>query len=269
MPRQCGGARRARRRARGVPRRSRRGRRPDRLDVERTAAPRQRRDIHGAVLAAEWQTRRARPTRPAVDRRSSAAASRFRSAGASSRARASWPDCRSRSVSRSRARSRPRAAPVVELKWPNDLVHRHLKLGGILIELNGDALGPSLLVDRRRPQCAPAGGSAQGHRAAGHRSHDDRRPRRAADRPQPSARAPRRRARADAATLRDATASRRSRAEWQRRHAYQGKPVDCCCPTARACTGTVAGVDATARWCWPTDRAARASSRGEISLRRG
>jgi len=34
----------------------------------------------------------------------------------------------------------------VELKWPNDLVHRHCKLGGILIELSGDALGPSLAV---------------------------------------------------------------------------------------------------------------------------
>ena len=34
----------------------------------------------------------------------------------------------------------------VELKWPNDLVHRHLKVGGILVELNGDALGPSTVV---------------------------------------------------------------------------------------------------------------------------
>ena len=34
----------------------------------------------------------------------------------------------------------------VELKWPNDLIHRHLKVGGILVELNGDALGPSTVV---------------------------------------------------------------------------------------------------------------------------
>jgi BirA family transcriptional regulator, biotin operon repressor / biotin---[acetyl-CoA-carboxylase] ligase len=34
----------------------------------------------------------------------------------------------------------------VELKWPNDLVHRGRKLGGILVELSGDALGPSLAV---------------------------------------------------------------------------------------------------------------------------
>jgi BirA family transcriptional regulator, biotin operon repressor / biotin---[acetyl-CoA-carboxylase] ligase len=35
---------------------------------------------------------------------------------------------------------------AIELKWPNDLVHRQRKLGGILIELSGDALGPSLAV---------------------------------------------------------------------------------------------------------------------------
>src|SRR5439155_1732018 len=34
----------------------------------------------------------------------------------------------------------------VELKWPNDLIYRHLKVGGILVELNGDALGPSTVV---------------------------------------------------------------------------------------------------------------------------
>ena len=34
----------------------------------------------------------------------------------------------------------------VALKWPNDLIHRHLKIGGILIEVNGDALGPSTTV---------------------------------------------------------------------------------------------------------------------------
>jgi BirA family transcriptional regulator, biotin operon repressor / biotin---[acetyl-CoA-carboxylase] ligase len=34
----------------------------------------------------------------------------------------------------------------IELKWPNDLLHRQRKLGGILIDLSGDALGPSLVV---------------------------------------------------------------------------------------------------------------------------
>src|SRR5207237_4546490 len=34
----------------------------------------------------------------------------------------------------------------VQLKWPNDLVYRHCKIGGILIEISGDALGPALAV---------------------------------------------------------------------------------------------------------------------------
>jgi BirA family biotin operon repressor/biotin-[acetyl-CoA-carboxylase] ligase len=34
----------------------------------------------------------------------------------------------------------------VQLKWPNDLLHAGRKLGGILIELHGDAAGPSAAV---------------------------------------------------------------------------------------------------------------------------
>jgi BirA family biotin operon repressor/biotin-[acetyl-CoA-carboxylase] ligase len=35
---------------------------------------------------------------------------------------------------------------AVALKWPNDLIHEEAKLGGILVELSGDALGPSLAI---------------------------------------------------------------------------------------------------------------------------
>jgi BirA family biotin operon repressor/biotin-[acetyl-CoA-carboxylase] ligase len=34
----------------------------------------------------------------------------------------------------------------IQLKWPNDLIHGYRKLGGVLIELQGDALGPSAAV---------------------------------------------------------------------------------------------------------------------------
>src|SRR5262252_5061486 len=36
--------------------------------------------------------------------------------------------------------------PRVQLKWPNDLIHDGKKLGGILVELSGEALGPSAVV---------------------------------------------------------------------------------------------------------------------------
>lgn len=34
----------------------------------------------------------------------------------------------------------------VMLKWPNDLIHTYRKLGGVLLEISGDALGPSTVV---------------------------------------------------------------------------------------------------------------------------
>ena len=37
-------------------------------------------------------------------------------------------------------------AANIQLKWPNDILHNFHKLGGVLIELQGDALGPSTTV---------------------------------------------------------------------------------------------------------------------------
>lgn len=48
-------------------------------------------------------------------------------------------------VALARALRRHGAADVM-LKWPNDLLWRHLKLAGILIELSGDVMGPTVAV---------------------------------------------------------------------------------------------------------------------------
>ncbi len=198
------------RQGRVVPAARSRGRRPDRLHLDRAPAPRR---SAATSTAASWPRNGRAPDAAAAARPgppSPAAASRFPWAGGTSRARASWPACRSRWASPCAARSTPRASPGVELKWPNDLVHKHLKVGGILVELNGDALGPVDGRRRRRPQRAPARRDPPQHRAAGQRPHHGRRTRRAGHRSQSPAGARGRGARRHARRLLAAPAFPRS-----------------------------------------------------------
>jgi BirA family biotin operon repressor/biotin-[acetyl-CoA-carboxylase] ligase len=37
-------------------------------------------------------------------------------------------------------------APEVQLKWPNDIVHQHAKLGGLLLQMRSEAGGPAYVV---------------------------------------------------------------------------------------------------------------------------
>ena len=105
----------------------------------------QRRDIHGSVLAAEWQS--AGRGRRGKSWTAVAGGSLTFSIGWRYEQGAGYLAGLSLAVGVAVVRAlEAEGLPGVELKWPNDLVYKHLKVGGILVELNGDALGPSTVV---------------------------------------------------------------------------------------------------------------------------
>jgi BirA family biotin operon repressor/biotin-[acetyl-CoA-carboxylase] ligase len=226
----------------------------------------QRKDVHASVLAAEWQTagrgRRGRKW-TAV-----AGGSLTFSLGWRFDQGAGYLAGLSLAVGVAVIRAlEAEGISGVELKWPNDLIHRHLKVGGILVELNGDALGPSTVVvgvglNVRMPASAkrdidqPVSDltAVAGRGAA------------PIDRNRLLARLVTELASAFSAYA--DTGFPPFAAEWQRRHAYQGKPVRLLLPDGASVNGTVAGVDsAGALVLADGPRRARFLS-GEISLRR-
>ena len=225
-----------------------------------------RKDIHASVLAAEWQTagrgRRGRKW-TAV-----AGGSLTFSLGWRFDQGAGYLAGLSLAVGVAVIRAlEAEGLPGVELKWPNDLIHRHLKVGGILVELNGDALGPSTVVvgvglNVRMPVIAkrdidqPVSDlTAVAGRGAGPIDRNRLLARLVAEL-------------ASAFTAYADTGFPPFAAEWQRHHAYQGKPVKLLLPDGASVTGTVAGVDsAGALVLADGPRRARFLS-GEISLRR-
>ncbi len=226
----------------------------------------QRRDIHGAALAAEWQSagrgRRGRAW-SAV-----AGGSLTFSLGWRFEQGAGFLAGLSLAVGVAVVRALEKEGLAgVELKWPNDLIHRHLKLGGILVELNGDALGPSTVVvgvglnvrlprELRRDIAQPVTDLTS-----------------VAGRGAPPIDRNRLLARlitelAAALELYGKEGFAPFAVEWQHRHAYQGKPVKLLLPDGAAVTGKVAGVDASGALVLADGpRRARFLS-GEISLRR-
>ena len=155
----------------------------------------------------------------------------------------------------------------VELKWPNDLIYRHLKVGGILVELNGDALGPSTVVvgvglnvrlplSIKRDIAQPVSDlTAVAGRGAP-----------TIDRNRLLARLTAELARALATYGEHGFAP--FAVEWQRRHAYQGKPVRLLLPDGVSVKGTVAGVDGTGALVLADGPRRVRFLAGEISLRR-
>ena len=226
----------------------------------------QRRDIHRTALAAEWQTA-GRGRRGRVWTAIAGGSLTF-SLGWNFEQGAGFLAGLSLAVGVAAVRAlEAEGFRDIALKWPNDLIHRHLKVGGILIELNGDALGPTTTVigvglNVRIPAAARKDipvpvtdlASIAGRRAPPiDRNH------------------------LLAALLAEFAAVLEQysnegfapfAAEWQHRHAYQGKPVRLLLPDGATVTGKVAGVDASGALVLADGpRRARFLS-GEITMRR-
>jgi len=226
----------------------------------------QRRDVHGIALAAEWQTAgRGRRGRPWM---AVAGGSLTFSLGWQFEQGAGFLAGLSLAVGVAVARGlEAEGLSGIALKWPNDLVHRHLKLGGILIELNGDALGPSTTVigvglNVRLPAAArkdipvPVTDLTT---VAGKKAPPIDRNRLLA------------RLLAELAAVLEQYATEGFApfaAEWQHRHAYQGKPVKLLLPDGATVTGKVAGVDASGALVLADGPRRARFLAGEISLRR-
>ncbi len=226
----------------------------------------QRRDVHGVAFAAEWQSA-GRGRRGRVWTAIAGGSLTF-SLGWKFEQGAGFLAGLSLAVGVAVVRAlEGEGFKDVALKWPNDLIHRHLKIGGILIELNGDALGPTTTVigvglNVRIPAAARKDipvpvtdlSSIAGRRAP-----------------------PIDRNRLLAALLAELGAVLELyanegfapfAAEWQHRHAYQGKPVRLLLPDGATVTGKVAGVDASGALVLADGpRRARFLS-GEITMRR-
>jgi BirA family biotin operon repressor/biotin-[acetyl-CoA-carboxylase] ligase len=226
----------------------------------------QKRDIHGVALAAEWQTagrgRRGR-TWTAI-----AGGSLTFSLGWGFEQGAGFLAGLSLAVGVAVARALEAAGfRGIALKWPNDIIHRHLKVGGILIEVNGDALGPSTTVvgvglNVRLPAIARKDIAVPVTDLASIAGRGAKQ----IDRNQLLASLI-----AELAAVLDQYAKEGFApfaAEWQHRHAYQGKPVTLLLPDGATVAGKVAGVDASGALVLADGpRRARFLS-GEISLRR-
>jgi len=225
-----------------------------------------RRDIHGALLAAEWQTA-GRGRRGRIWTAVAGGSLTF-SLGWRYEHGAGYLAGLSLAVGVAVIRAlEAEGLDGVELKWPNDLIYRHLKVGGILVELNGDSLGPSTVVvgvglnvrlpaSMKRDIAQPISDlTAVAGRGAP-----------PIDRNQLLARL--------VAELAETLATYGEHgfapfaAEWQRRHAYQGKQVRLLLPDGASVKGTVAGVDSTGALVLADGPRRARFLAGEISLRR-
>jgi BirA family biotin operon repressor/biotin-[acetyl-CoA-carboxylase] ligase len=154
----------------------------------------------------------------------------------------------------------------IELKWPNDLVHRRSKLGGILVELAADALGPSLaIVGVGLNVRLPAATRREIDQSVTDLS--DISPQHFVDRNVLLARAL-----DELVKVLDEFAETGFgplRTAWQRRHALQRKPVRIALPDGGSARGEVVGVDADGALVLDSNGHRVRFLSGEVSLVRG
>ncbi len=154
---------------------------------------------------------------------------------------------------------------AVQLKWPNDLLHAGRKLGGILIELQGDAAGPGAAV------------IGVGLNVRLHPTLRDAITQAATDMASISGQAPQRN-RLLAALLIEleqvlalfaAQGFAPLREEWMARHAHQDKPVTLSSGDGKTVTGRAAGEAEDGALLLETVRGLERFVSGELSLRAG
>lgn len=151
----------------------------------------------------------------------------------------------------------------VAVKWPNDLIHRYRKVAGILIELQGEALGPAAAVigvgvnlrlsDAARQRIDQAVTDVHGVLGS----------------------IPSRNELLSLLLLRMSEVLRQFeeegfaslREEWQAAHAYQGRPVALLLPSGVRESGEVRGVAEDGTLLVDTGAGPRRFAAGEISLR--
>lgn len=153
----------------------------------------------------------------------------------------------------------------VQLKWPNDLLHAGRKLGGILIELQGDATGPCAAV---------IGIGLNLHLRAGLR---DAIAQPVTDLAAIAEQVPQRNRLLAAVLIELAPVLEQFaghgfaplRQEWMARHAHQGRPVTLALGEGRTVTGRATGVAEDGALLLETARGLERHVNGELSLRAG
>ena len=155
-------------------------------------------------------------------------------------------------------------APTVQLKWPNDVLWRERKLAGVLIEMQGDALGPSTVV---------IGIGVNVRLSEGLRDRIDQP---AADLESACGEAVDRNVAvgfilAELASVLDTFSTAGFapfRDEWVARHAFEGKHVNVTVPGGRGHEGVVRGVDDDGALLVETGGAIRRFHSAELSVRK-